>query len=118
MQTVDYEHIPFKCKYCHEYGNFAKSCPKKPEKANPKENPEEGWNVASKRKGARATPTQSQTTAANNAVENKFQALADEEKEEGESVVGEETNTLQEVEAPNISASHDMEEQLAQSPPV
>ena len=28
MHTMDYEQIPFKCKYCHEYGHFAKSCPK------------------------------------------------------------------------------------------
>ena len=25
MQTMDYEHIPFKCKYFHEYGHFSKS---------------------------------------------------------------------------------------------
>ena len=61
---------------------------------------------------------QSQNTSAKNADWNKFQVLADEEKEEGEFVVGEETNTLQEVEAPNVLPSHDMEEQLAQSPPV
>jgi hypothetical protein len=27
IQQVDYEQIPFKCKICHEYGHFAKSCP-------------------------------------------------------------------------------------------
>jgi hypothetical protein len=27
IQQVDYEHIPFKCKICHEYGHFSKSCP-------------------------------------------------------------------------------------------
>ena len=100
---MDYEQIPFKCKYFHEYGHFSKSWPKKPEKSNPEENPEEGWNIASKRKGARAAPSPSQTTSEKNAVRNKFQVLADEEKEEGEFVVGEETNTLQEVEAPNIT---------------
>jgi hypothetical protein len=26
IQQVDYEQIPFKCKICHEYGHFAKSC--------------------------------------------------------------------------------------------
>ena len=55
---------------------------------------------------------QSQTTSAKNAVRNKFQVLADEEKEEGEHVVGEETNTLQEDEAPNESPPHDLDEQL------
>jgi hypothetical protein len=27
VQQVDYEKIPFKCKSCHEYGHFTKSCP-------------------------------------------------------------------------------------------
>jgi hypothetical protein len=27
IQQVDYEQIPFKCKACHEYGHFVKSCP-------------------------------------------------------------------------------------------
>ena len=33
-------------------------------------------------------------------------------------MVGEETNTLQEVEAPNVSPPHDLEEQLVLSPPA
>lgn len=28
VQEVDYDHLPFKCKLCHEYGHFAKGCPK------------------------------------------------------------------------------------------
>lgn len=28
IQPVDYEQLLFKCKQCHEYGNFAKHCPK------------------------------------------------------------------------------------------
>ena len=50
LQTVDYEQIPFKCKYCHEYGHFAKSCPKKPEKPILDSLQDEGWNVASGKK--------------------------------------------------------------------
>jgi hypothetical protein len=30
LQQVDYEQLPFKCKICHEYGHFAKHCPKSP----------------------------------------------------------------------------------------
>ena len=29
LQAVDYGHIPFKCKTYHEYGHFARFCPKK-----------------------------------------------------------------------------------------
>jgi hypothetical protein len=28
IQLVDYKQLPFKCKQCHEYGNFAKKIPK------------------------------------------------------------------------------------------
>lgn len=28
IQKIDYEQLPFKCRACHKYGHFAKSCPK------------------------------------------------------------------------------------------
>lgn len=27
QQTLDYEHIPFRCRRCHEYGHLYKTCP-------------------------------------------------------------------------------------------
>ena len=27
QQTLDYEHIPFRCRRCHEYGHMFKECP-------------------------------------------------------------------------------------------
>ena len=27
QQLLDYEHIPFHCRWCHEYGHLYKSCP-------------------------------------------------------------------------------------------
>jgi len=27
VQVVDYEHIPFRCRKCHEHGNLYKDCP-------------------------------------------------------------------------------------------
>ena len=27
QQMLDYEHIPFRCKRCHEYGHMFKECP-------------------------------------------------------------------------------------------
>ena len=58
---------------------------------------------------------QSHITSAKNAVENKFQVLSDEEKEEGEHVEGEETNSLHEDEIPKEASPLVLDEQLAQS---
>ena len=100
MQTVDYEQIPFKCKYCHEYGHFANFCTKNPDKSNVEESPKEGWNVASKKRGARGSPMHPSTSSAKNATGNKFQALANEEIEVVELLEGQETKIPQEEEAP------------------
>jgi hypothetical protein len=29
IQELDYEQLPFKCRYCHGYGHFARHCKKK-----------------------------------------------------------------------------------------
>ena len=79
LQTVDYEQIPFKCKYCHEYGHFAKSCPKKPEKPLSDNVVSEGWNVASGKKTAKP---QKQNGTAKNTSGNRFEALEEESPEE------------------------------------
>jgi hypothetical protein len=31
IQELDYEHLPFKCRYCHGYEHFARHCKKKAE---------------------------------------------------------------------------------------
>jgi hypothetical protein len=41
LQQVDYEQLPFKCRMCHEYGHFAKSCPKSPAGAKGQEEQEQ-----------------------------------------------------------------------------
>ena len=80
LQTVDYEKIPFKCKYCHEYSHFSKSCPKKPEKPLSDNVASEGWNVASGKKTAK--PQKQQNDMAKNTFENRFEALEEESLEE------------------------------------
>jgi hypothetical protein len=40
IQKLDYEQLSFKCRGCHEYGHFARNCPKKNEEDKDKE---EGW---------------------------------------------------------------------------
>jgi hypothetical protein len=42
IQTVDYEQLPFKCKYCHEYGHFAKNFPKASQE-HPENKASEQW---------------------------------------------------------------------------
>ena len=37
VQELDYEQVPFKCKFCHGYGHFARSCKKKIEEEVDKE---------------------------------------------------------------------------------
>jgi len=49
IQIVDYEKIPFKCKYCHEYGHFAKSCPKASQE-NPENKTSEQWQQAKQKR--------------------------------------------------------------------
>ena len=41
FQKLDYEQMPFKCRHCHDYGHFQKSCPKKPLEVE--KDLEEGW---------------------------------------------------------------------------
>ena len=57
LQTVDYEQIPFKCKVCHEYGHFSKTCKKKTQEEEGEITREE-WNEFSRRKGNKAINTQ------------------------------------------------------------
>ena len=73
LQTVDYEQIPFKCKYCHEYGHFAKSFPKNPKKPISDDSPTEGWNVASGKRTAK--PSKQQNPMSKSPPENRFEVL-------------------------------------------
>ena len=51
LQKVDYEQLLFKCRKCHEYGNFVKSLPKEAT-YDPKKIQEEGWQQVKIRKKA------------------------------------------------------------------
>jgi hypothetical protein len=47
IQKLDYEQLSFKCRGCHEYGHFARYCPKKNEEDKGKE---EGWKQVKRSK--------------------------------------------------------------------
>ena len=79
LQTVDYEQIPFKCKFCHEYDHFAKSCPKKPKKTITDSLPSEGWNVANGKKEAK--PSKQQIPSSKSPPGNRFEVLETEDQE-------------------------------------
>ena len=100
LQTVGYEQIPFKCKYCLEYGHFAKPCPKKPKKPNSEDNHEEIWNVASRKKSVKSSMTPQPHVLAKNTTGNKFEALANEDAEIEIPEENEEEATPQEQEIP------------------
>ena len=48
IQELDYEQIPFKCRFCHGYGHFARNCKKKTE--NDLEN-EKPWQIQIQKSG-------------------------------------------------------------------
>ena len=37
VQELDYEQLPFKCRHCHGYGHFSRSCKKKVDEEDAKE---------------------------------------------------------------------------------
>lgn len=53
LQKLDYEQLLFKCRKCHVYGHFARSCPKNCEAEKGKE---EGWTQGKRSKNAHRAP--------------------------------------------------------------
>jgi hypothetical protein len=47
IQELDYEQLPFKCRFCHEYGHFARYCKKRSGETTEKEK-EDQWKQAKK----------------------------------------------------------------------
>lgn len=83
VQTVDYEHIPFRCHRCHEHGHLLRDCPlgktKTKSKPNAMKDPESFHKEVHKGKGNRRGQKLQQKEG-QQVRRNQFQAL--EEKEE------------------------------------
>ena len=108
LQTMDYEQIPFKCKYFHEYGHFAKSCPKKPKKPISDSPQDEGLNVAS---GKKTTKSLKQLhIPSKSAPENWFEVLQVETQEIETQEENPKAVHRQEDETPVVVPSHQEKE--------
>jgi hypothetical protein len=106
-QTIDYEHIPFRCRKCHEHGHLFRDFPLNTlPKREAKEKTKEGFTqVQNRRKQAQKKPTTN--NGKNNPKNNSFEAL---------------NNLLEaeEVENPHKTTGTDLtkhkEDQLQQTP--
>eukprot|EP00253_Pinus_taeda_P003838 PITA_03838 len=103
-QPLDYEHIPFRCRRCHEYGHLYRQCPlnkeeeytrKKQEQHREAERTEEkdkGFQQVTRNKKAskEGIRTQTQTKSSNIESQNKFKILQENSEEDEDKVVEEE----------------------------
>lgn len=80
VKMVDYEHIPFRCRKCHEHGHLLRDCPLNREedksKLKAKKDTENFQKVSSRGKGSKKEPKQ-QHKEGQKASQNKFQALVE-----------------------------------------
>ena len=78
MQTVDYEHIPFRCRRCHEHGHLLRDCPlnkeDNKEKLNTTKDTKSFQKVASRGRGGKKGSKQKHIEGKKGS-QNKFQVL-------------------------------------------
>ena len=81
MQSVDYEHIPFRCRKCHEHGHLYRDCPTINREGNQKttvERDHEGFTkVETKGKGGKRPPKKANEDK--HTRHNSFKILEEEE---------------------------------------
>jgi hypothetical protein len=82
-QTIDYEHIPFRCRKCHEHGHLFRECPvnNAQKEGNPEVSKDKDGFVqpaGKRRQGVRRQPAQ---VSKDPSTSNKFAILQDQEGE-------------------------------------
>eukprot|EP00253_Pinus_taeda_P036597 PITA_36597 len=101
QQGLDYEHIPFRCRRCHEYGHLYRQCPlnkeeeyirKREEQHREAERTEEtdkGFQQVNRKKkpNREGTRVQIQTKSSNIESQNKFKILQNNNEEDEDNVV-------------------------------
>lgn len=91
QQALDYEHIPFRCRKCHEYGHLYKECPLKAEEEERKtkqqrkntEDNEGFQEIKNRKRSVKETPKEARKEQLAKAKEgNLFEILQVEEEDE------------------------------------
>ena len=79
IQSLDYEHIPFRCQKCHEHGHLFRDFPlnKSLEKPNPHISDEQGFQYMARRKRNHKRPMQENIPKHPPSTNNSFQVLED-----------------------------------------
>lgn len=96
FQTLDYENIPFRCCRCHEHGHLSRECPlgvqHNSNQAKEVKDSDGFTKVTGRKRKARRT-----TGLENNKkpqTNNRFEALANENQQEGEAVKQDQDPTI------------------------
>ena len=97
IQPLDYEHIPFRCRKCHEHGHLFRDCPlnKVQEKFNSPITDEQGFQYTARKKHNHKRSTQEKLPEQPPSTKNSFQVL-DEVNMDQEKII-EDKNLNQEV---------------------
>lgn len=132
QQPIDYEHIPFRCRRCHEYGHLYRQCPLNKEdnqdggqgnrKSEEKREEEFQEVVRKKRQGKEPTEKYAQEKTQNKKSYNKFQILLQQNEEtedgpeEGEDLTNSPMEITRELKGKEIEMTEGEEEEKRENP--
>jgi hypothetical protein len=106
IQTIDYEHIPFRCRKCHEHGHLFRECPLNatPKEGNPEDGKDKDGFAQPRGKRRQAGRWQQNQVSKDPSTRNKFAILKD-QPEDPATII-----TPKELPVNNTSSSKEQEE--------